>query len=150
MPHEISTGSHWPRPAAIAAVAAVATGAIDGAALRLADRWYRHLAERRVAVPRERDFAAFGGVSKLERLRRALAPIAPRDLPPILPALKAKRSEAWRKTKAARPRPRPELRRRVRAARRRSSRCRSGIFRSPGCALSKRCGALGRHSIPAG
>ncbi len=101
MPHEISTGSHWPRPAAIAAVAAVATGAIDGAALRLADRWYRHLAERRVAVPRERDFAAFGGVSKLERLRRALAPIAPRDLPPILPALNAKRSETWRKTKAA-------------------------------------------------
>jgi hypothetical protein len=93
-------GPHWPGPAAAAAETSLAAGALDAASVRLADRWYRHLAMRRVAVPREHDFTAFGSLGQLERLRNALRLIAPRDLAPILPALTAKRAEAWRKAKA--------------------------------------------------
>lgn len=103
MPHEtlhLLAGPHWPRPAATAAGTALATGELDAAAVRLADRWYRHLALRRVAVPREQDFADFGSASRLEHLRRVLRLVAPQDLAPILPALKAKRAEAWRKARA--------------------------------------------------
>lgn len=119
MPHEtlsLLAEPHWPRPAATAAETALAAGGLDAAAVRLADRWYRHLAVRRVAVPREQDFTAFGSASKLEHLRKVLRLIAPNDLSPIILALTAKRSEAWQKAKAtagcptSRPRgPAPEL-----------------------------------------
>jgi hypothetical protein len=119
MPHEtlsLLAGPHWPRPAAALAETGLATGALDAAAVRLADRWYRHLALCRVAVPREQDFAAFGSASKLEHLREVLRLIAPQDLGLVLPALMAKRSEAWQKAKASagvatprQPGPAPEL-----------------------------------------
>jgi hypothetical protein len=103
MSHEtlsLLAGPHWPRPAATAAETALATGALDAAAVRLADRWYRHLATRRIAVPREQDFAAFGSASKLEHLRKVLRLVAPQDLSPVILALTAKRSETWQKAKA--------------------------------------------------
>lgn len=89
-------GPHWPRSAASAAQSAQAAGLIDAVALRLVDRWYEHLAQRKVAIPSEVDFASFGSIGKLENLRHALALVAPGDLAPIRLALKAKRSQAWR------------------------------------------------------
>lgn len=120
VPREILTllaKPHWPHPAATTARAFFATGELDAAAVRLADRWYRHLATRRIAVPREQDFLTFGSSAKLKNLHKVLRLIAPQDLSPIMPALTAKRSEAWQKAKAtaagcstSRPRPRaPEL-----------------------------------------
>lgn len=99
-PLSLLAGPHWPRAVATVAETALTAGHLDAAAVRLADRWFHFLAARKIATPREQDFAAFGSVAKLEDLRKALRLISPGDLAPILPALKAKRGDLWRKKKS--------------------------------------------------
>lgn len=71
--------------------------ALDGASLRLLNRWDEHLTARAVLMPEKEDFEAFGSVSQLERLRRVLNLVRPSQAGPLRPALKAKRSQYWRK-----------------------------------------------------
>lgn len=104
MPREIpafAPGGHWPAGAAATARAAAATGALDAAGLRLLDRWYRHLAERRVAVPRIDDYASFRGIETVRRLRTALVHVAPDDLPPLRLALRSLEAARWQSIRAA-------------------------------------------------
>jgi hypothetical protein len=102
MPREItpfSPGYHW--PAAAAAVAASTAGSLEPADLRLVDRWYRHLADRRVTMPRAADFASFRGIDTLRRLRGALVHVAPDELPPLRLALRSLEAARWQAIRVA-------------------------------------------------
>lgn len=70
---------------------------LDGPALRLLQRWDEHLAARCVSRPEKADFEAFGCLSQLERLQRVLNVVRPAEARPLRLALKAKRSQRWRK-----------------------------------------------------
>ena len=104
MPHEPAPflpAGHWPAAAAASARAASSVGSLDPAGLRLLDRWYRHLADRRVAIPRAADYASFRGIDTLRRLRAALVHVAPGDVPPLRLALHSLEAARWQAIRAA-------------------------------------------------
>ncbi|WP_271882068.1 hypothetical protein [Phaeobacter italicus] len=85
------------RPKSAVPATPSSAAALDGASRRLLHRWDAHLAARTVQVPEREDFEAFGSLSQLERLQQVLNLARPSHARPLRLALKAKRSQRWRK-----------------------------------------------------
>ncbi len=65
---------------------------------RLFTRWQTHLSERGVLLAGTKDFLAFGSLSKLERLQKALVEVDPAQANAMRLALKQRRSERWQRS----------------------------------------------------